>query len=290
MDSLGIDIGAMGQSLLTRAPAVLLALFVFVVGRWLSSRISSGVENGFNKAPNANATLSRFFASLVRYIILLVAIIAALTVLGVNTSSLTGMVLGLGVAIAFILKDSLSDVAAGVMLMIFRPYNVGDEVEIDGTKGVVQAIAITATRMKTRNNVEIIVQNSKAWGGVVRNHNAFGKRRLDMVFGISYDADIDTAIQAMTSAAAADPRVYKDPAPWAKVVNLGESSVDIELRMWSDYNDMRNIKVDISQPVKAALDAAGVGIPYPHEVVVKQKVRQSKARDRIAKLTKLRNS
>jgi len=276
MDGLGIDISAIGQSLLARAPGVLFALAIFVIGRWLSGRIAWGLETGFNKAPNADASLSRFFASLVRYAILLVTVIAALTVLGINTSSLSGMILGLGVAMAFILKDSLSDVAAGVMLMIFRPYNVGDEVEIDGTKGVVQTLAITATRMKTRNNIEIIVQNSKAWGGVVRNHNALEKRRLDMVFGISYDADIDTAIKAMTSAAAADPRIYKDPAPWAKVVNLGESSVDIELRVWSDYNDLRNIKVDISQPVKAALDAAGIGIPYPHEVVVKQTTNKHK--------------
>lgn len=290
MDIFGIDMETIGASILARVPGIVLALLIFIVGRWISARVGRGVQNGLSKAPNANATLSKFFASMARYLILFITVVATLTVLGIDMSAASGMILGLGVAMAFILKDSLSDVAAGVMLMIFRPYNVGDEVEIDGTKGVVQMIAITATRMKTRDNIEIIVQNSKAWGGVVRNHNALEKRRLDMVFGISYDADIDVAIQAMTAAAAADKRVYKDPAPWAKVVNLGESSVDIELRVWSDYNDMRNIKVDISQPVKAALDAAGVGIPYPHEVVIKQKVKKSKARDRIAKLNKLKNA
>jgi len=286
MDDISIDFAAIGATILSHAPKILLALLVFLVGRWLAARLSAGVEKGLSRAPNADATLSRFFANLVRYALLLVTVIAALTVLGIDTTAMSGMVLGLGVAMAFILKDSLSDVAAGVMLMIFRPYNVGDEVEIDGAKGVVQAIAITATRMKTRDNIEMIVQNSKAWGGVIRNHNALEKRRLDMVFGVSYDADIDTAIQAITKAAGADPRVYADPAPWAKVVNLGESAVDIELRVWSDYNDMRNLKVDISQPVKAALDAAGVGIPYPHEVVIKQKAKPSKLRGRVTKLRK----
>ena len=268
MDNFGIDINAIGQGLLTRAPGILLAFAIFIVGRWLSTRIGKGVEKGFNKSPNASVTLSRFFANLVRYILLLVTIIAALTVLGIDTTSLSAMVLGLGAAMAFILKDSLSDVAAGVMLMIMRPYNVGDEIEIDGIKGVVLDIGLIATRMKTRNNIELIVQNGKAWGGVIKNHSALGTRRLDTVFGVSYDADLDKAIAAMTNAAASDPRVYKDPAPWAKIVGLGESSVDIELRVWSDYNDMRAIKMDIAQPVKAALDKAGIGIPYPHEVKI----------------------
>ena len=281
---------AMGQTLLSKAPAVLLALLVFIVGRWLSGRVGRSLENGFNKAQNANPTLSRFFASIARYVILLAAILGALSIINVDTSGISGMVLGLSAALAFILKDALSDVAAGVMLMLFRPYNVGDEIEIDGKKGVVQSIEILATRMKTRDNIEIIVGNGQAWGGVIKNHNAMGKRRLDTVFGISYDADIDIAIKAITDAAAKDARVYQDPAPWAKVINLGESSVDIELRIWSDYNDLRAIKMDISQPVKAALDAAGIGIPYPHEVVIKQKVKSSKARDRVDKLTKLRNA
>lgn len=268
----------------------LLALVVFIVGRWLSARIGRAVENGFNKAPNADPTLSRFFASIVRYVILFVAIMGALSIIGVDTSGLSGMVLGLGAALAFILKDALSDVAAGVMLMIFRPYNVGDEVEIDGVKGVVQSIGILATRMKTRDNVELIVGNGKAWGGVIRNHNALGSRRLDKVFGISYDADIDLAIKTLTDTAALDPRVHQDPAPWAKVVKLNESSVDIELRIWCDYNDHRHIKMDISQPVKAAFNAAGIGIPYPHEVVIKQKVKHSKARDRMKRLAALRNT
>ncbi|MCF6226115.1 MAG: mechanosensitive ion channel family protein [Xanthomonadales bacterium] len=275
---------------MSKAPVFLLAFLVFVVGRWLSKRIGKSVENLLNKAPNADPALSRFFASIVKFVILFAAIMGALAVIGVNTSGISGMVLGFSVALAFILKDALADVAAGVMLMVFRPYNVGDEVEIGGTKGVVQSIEILATRMKTRDNIEIIVGNGKAWGGVIRHYNAMGQRRLDKVFGISYAADINLAIKVLTETAAKDPRVYQDPAPWAKVVKLNDSSVDIELRIWCDYNDHRAIKTDISQPVKAAFDAASIGIPYPHEVVIKQTVKNSKTRDRIKRLTALRNT
>ena len=272
-----IDVIAMGQSLLSQAPVFLLALLVFVVGRWLAVRIGRSAENLFNKAPNANPTLSRFFASIVRFFILFAAVMGALAVIGVNTSGLSGMVLGFGVALAFILKDALADVAAGVMIMIFRPYNVGDVVEIGGIKGVVQSIEILATRMKTRNNIELVVGNGKAWSGVIKNHNSMGERRLDKIFGISYDADIDLAIKVLTETAAEDERVYKAPAPWAKVVKLNDSSVDIELRVWCDYNDHRAIKNDIVQPVKIAFDAAGIGIPYPHEVIIRQKTNTKKA-------------
>ena len=217
-------------------------------------------------------------------------VIAALTVLGIDTTSISGMVLGLGVAMAFILQGVLSDVAAGVMMLMFKPYKVGDVVEIDGAKGVVQSIEFSATRMKTRNNIEIIVANGKAWGGIIKNHTSLQKRRLDMDFGVSYDADIDKAIGAITAAARSDSRVFSDPAPWAKVISLGESSIVIQLRLWCDFEDLRSIKMEISQPVKTALNRANVGIPYPHEIKIKKKVKTSKARDRIVKLTNLRNS
>lgn len=290
MENINLDIAAIGSSVLSKAPTILAALAIFIVGRWLSNKIGRATENALNKSPNADASLSRFFASLVKYIVLLATIIAALTFLGIDTSSISGMVLGLGAAMAFILQDSLSDVAAGVMMMIFKPYSVGDEVEVDGIKGVVQSIELTATRMKTRDNIELIVQNGKAMSGVIRNHNALGQRRLDIDFGVSYDADIDKAIAVITSTAAADDRVLAEPAPWAKVVSLGESSVNIQLRAWVEYDDLRKFKMDISQPVKAALDKAGIGIPYPHEVKIKQKVKSSKAWERRKKLAKIKNA
>ncbi|PHR60116.1 MAG: mechanosensitive ion channel protein MscS [Robiginitomaculum sp.] len=269
--------------LMTAGPKFVFGIVVFFIGKWLAGRISNAIETLANKAPNADASLSRFFASLARNLILFFVAVAALTLIGVDTASFIGLIAGLGLASAFILQDSLSNLASGVMMMIFRPYVIGDEVEIEGQKGVVTSIELVATRMRTRDNVELIVQNSKVWGGIVRNHSAHEKRRLDMVFGISYDANIDIAIAAIVGVAQADDRVFKDPAPWAKVVNLGESSVDIELRIWATFKDIRNLKMEISQPVKAALDAAGIGIPYPHITKIRQHVKHSTARDGLAR-------
>ncbi len=266
------------------------ALVVFWVGKWIANRIASASERTLNRAPNADPDLSRFFASLIKYIILVAAVMAALTVLGIDTSSFAAIVLGLGAAMAFVLQGSLSNIAAGVMLMLFKPFKLGDEVEVGDTKGVVTSIELTATRLKSSDNVEKIISNGNVWGGTIRNNTSLGKRRLDMVFGVDYSADIDQTIKALTETAANDPRVHADPAPWAKVVNLNESSVDLELRAWCDAKDYKGLKVSISQPIKAALDKASIGIPYPHEIKFKQKVKSSKARNRLARLTKLRNS
>ena len=174
------------------------------------------------------------------------------------------------------------------MLILFRPFKIGDEIDTGGVTGVVTGIELTATRLKTSDNIEIIVANGDIWGGTIKNRTSMGARRLDRDFGISYDADIDTAIAAITSAAAAHPRVHSDPAPWAKVVNLGDSSVDIQLRAWCDAADYKALSTEISQPVKKALDAAGIGIPYPHEVKIKQHVKKSKGRDSLAKFKALK--
>ena len=268
-------------------PAVI-AFIILMIGRIVARKIGNGIEKGLNHKPKSDPTLSRFFASIVRYLILFAVVIAALTILGINTSSMSAAVLGLGAAMAFILQGSLSNLAAGVMMMIFRPFKIGDEIEAGGTKGVVTGIELTATRFKTADNVEVIVANGAIWGGTIRNNNGFEARRLDIDFGVDYSADIPAAIKAITTAAATNPHVHAEPAPWAKVVNLGDSSVDIQLRAWCDASDYKALSTEISQPVKAALDAAGIGIPYPHEVKIKQHMKTSKGRDRSARLKALR--
>lgn len=272
----------------TYAVPAALALLIFLIGSRIARAVSSKAEMGFNKAPNSDPSLSRFFASLIRYLLLVVIIMAALSVLGIDTSPIFGLIAASGAAFAFILQGSLSNIAAGVMLILFKPYKIGDDVEIGGSKGKVTGIELTATTLSTTDNVKIIVANGKVWGGTIHNHSSMGARRLDRDFGISYDADIDKAIKAITAAAAANPRVHSEPAPWAKVVNLGDSSVDIQLRAWCDAADYKALSTEISQPVKEALDAAGVGIPYPHEIKIKQHVKSSKAQDRVNRLKALR--
>lgn len=264
------------------------ALLIIWIGFKIARTLAAKAEGLFNKSPNADPSLSRFFASLVRYLLMVVVIMAALSVIGVDTSPIFGVIAASGAALAFVLQGALGNVAAGVMLILFKPYKIGDEVEVGGARGKVTGIDMTATTLSTVDNVKIIVANGKAWGGTIKNYTSMGARRLDRDFGVSYDANIDKAIKAITDAAAANPRVHSTPAPWAKVVNLGDSSVDIQLRAWCDASDYKALSTEISQPVKHALDAAGISIPYPHEVKIKQHVKSSKGRDRSARLKALR--
>ena len=268
-------------------PAII-AFVVFLIGKAIAGKLGAGVEKGLNRAPNSDPGLSRFFASIVRYILLFITIMAALSILGVDISGMTAALAGLGAAMAFILQGSLSNVAAGVMLILFRPFKIGDEIEAGGVRGVVLGTELTATRLKTVDNVEIIIANGNLWGGTVKNYTSMGARRLDRNYGVSYDADIDKAIKAITGAAASNPRVHATPAPWAKVVNLGDSSVDIQLRAWCDAADYKPLSTEISQTVKEALDAAKIAIPYPHEVKIKQHVKTSKGRDSMARFKALK--
>jgi len=283
-----MDFNTILPKVMAYAGPALLALIILWIGFAISRKISAKSEATFNKAPNADPSLSRFFASLIKFAIMLIVAMAALSVLGVDTTSIFGVIAASGAALAFVLQGSLSNIAAGVMLILFKPYKIGDEVEIGGARGKVEELTMTATRLSTTDRVEIIVANGKAFSGVIKNYTSMGARRLDKNFGISYDADIDAAIKAITSAAAANPRVHSDPAPWAKVVNLGDSSVDIQLRAWCDAGDYKALSTEISQPVKEALDAAGIGIPYPHEVKIKQHVKKSKGRDSLAKFKALK--
>ena len=272
----------------TYAVPALIALIILWVGFGAARVVASKAEGGFNKAPNSDPGLSRFFASLVKFLLMLVVVMAALSVIGVDTSPIFGLIAASGAALAFVLQGALGNVAAGVMLVLFKPYKIGDDVEVGGESGKVSAIELTATRLTTTDNVDIIIANGKIWGGTIKNYTSMGARRLDRDFGISYDDDIDKAIAAITAAAAANPRVHADPAPWAKVVNLGDSSVDIQLRAWCDAADYKALSTEISQPVKQALDAAGISIPYPHEVKIKQTVKSSKGRDRSKRLKALK--
>jgi len=208
----------------------------------------------------------------------------------VDTTSLAAMIVGFGAAMAFVLQGSLSNIAAGVMLIFFKPFKVGDEIEAAGAAGKVTEIGITATRLVTVDNREVIVSNGAVWGSKIINNNSLGDRRLDMVFGIDYGTDIDLAIKTLTKTAAAHPLVKDNPAPWAKVVNLNESTVDVELRAWCNSSDYKALKVSISQPVKEAFSKAGISVPYPRETKIKQHVPKSKGRDRLARLKSLRNS
>lgn len=274
----------------TYAVPALIALLICLIGFRIARAVATKAESAFNKAPNSDPGLSRFFASLIKFALMLVVAMAALSVIGVDTTSIFGVIAASGAAFAFILQGSLSNIAAGVMLILFKPFKIGDEVEVGGSRGKVKTIEMTATRLSSVDNVEIIVANGAVWGGTIKNYTSMGARRLDQNFSIGFKDDIDTAIKAITDAAASNPRVHADPAPWAKVVNIGDHSVDIQLRAWCDASDYKPFSTEISRVVKQYLDTAGIRIPYAHEVKIKQHVKQSKGRDRSAKLKALKQN
>lgn len=254
------------------APSVVLALAILLIGRAIVNSLSRATVKASSRVKTIDETLARFFGSVVLFAGTLAVIIAALSALNINLAFLATIVASLFIALGFALQDTLGDVASGIVLAVFRPYKVGDEVQLNGEKGVVTDLGLFATRLVTRDNIELVISNSDALGNTIKNYYAFGDRRLDMDFGIAYDADIGAALKALIGVADGDDRIQSTPAPSAMVVELGDSAVVLQLRLWCDADDYRKIQMDISERVKKAFDAAGVEIPYEHNTIVKRTV------------------
>ncbi len=253
------------------APGIVLALLIFFIGRAIVRRLSGATVKASQRIPNIDETLARFFGSIVLFAGMVGIFVAALSAMHIPLGFLATIVGALVIALGFALQETLGDLAAGVMLAFFRPFKVGQEVELAGESGVVKHLGIFSTKLVTRDNIEIAVANGQAFGGTIKNYYAFGERRLDMDFGVSYDADLNVAIKAILEASDGDERIQSEPAPWAKVTGLGDSAVMIQLRVWTDVDQYRHVKMDISQRVKAALDKAGVEIPYEHNMIIPMK-------------------
>ncbi|WP_269583417.1 mechanosensitive ion channel family protein [Roseibium sp. Sym1] len=246
------------------------ALVVLIIGWFLAGFLAALAKKRIVSHPRIDDTIGGFASSIVRWLILLITVIAILQLFGIQATSLVA-VLGAGtLAIGLALQGTLSDLAAGVMLIIFRPYKVGQFVDIGGTSGTVKDLNIFVTELVTPDNVQIIMPNGKAWGTVVTNFSAHSTRRLDLTFGIDYGDDIDKAVQIILDVANADARVHKDPEPWVRLTNLGDSSVDLGVRLWCDAGDYWELKFHMLKAVKEAFDAGGISIPYPHSVEIQK--------------------
>lgn len=246
------------------------ALIVLIIGWTVAGMVSGWVRRRVNSTPKIDPTLGNFAASLVKWVILLMVLVAVLGMFGIEATSLVAIMGAATLAIGLALQGTLSDLAAGVMLIIFRPYKLGQFVDIGGASGTVRDLNIFVTELVTPDNVQIIVPNGQAWGSIITNFSAHDTRRVDMTFGIDYGDDIDQAMAIIVGLAEADARVHKDPAVWARVVNLGDSSVDIGVRIWCDAADYWELKFHMTKAVKEAFDAQGVSIPYPHSVEIQK--------------------
>ncbi len=215
---------------------IIAAVVIFVVGRWVARLVSRLVEKVLIKA-NVEAALSGFLRKLCFFLILAFVIIAAVDKVGIQTTSLVAVIGAAGLAIGFALQGSLSNFAAGVMILIFKPFKAGDFVEVAGTLGSVREVGIFNTVLNHPDNRRIIVPNAQVTSAKITNFTAIDKRRVDMTFGISYDDDIRKAKDILMGLMKSDPRVLKDPAPLVAVSELGDSSVNLVVRPWCKPDD-----------------------------------------------------
>ena len=243
------------------------AVLILIAGFWVARKVHLGVTKSLEKTGKIDLTLSQFFASLARYLVLIVTVLAVLSQFGIETTSLIAVVGAAGLAIGLALQGTLSNVAAGVMLLIFRPFKIGDFIEAAGQAGTIKELNLFVTEMATGDNIKIIVPNSKIWGDSIRNFSANPTRRVDLVMGISYDDDIDKAMDVMRQVITEDERVHKDPEPFIVVSELADSSVNFIVRVWVDSENYWPVKFSLTKAMKMRFDAEGINIPYPHRTV-----------------------
>jgi len=243
------------------------AIILLIVGLWLSGRVKRGVIASLMRVQRVDATLRTFFADLARYAVIVLTVIMVLNQFGVQTASLIAILGAAGLAIGLALQGTLSNVAAGVMLLLFRPLAVGQFVEAGGTSGTVKDVNLFTTELATLDNVQVIVPNSKIWGANITNYSVYQTRRMDIVMGIGYASSIDEAMAALREVFESDPRVAAEPAPAMYVTSLGDSSVDITVRLWCAAGDFWALKTDLNKRFKEAFDARGIEIPFPQRTV-----------------------
>jgi len=251
-------------------PGVLKALAVLVIG-WLIARALAGIARRMLDRSKIEATLAAFASRLLYAAMITLVLITALGKLGVPTASFVAVIGAAGLAVGFALQGSLSNFAAGIMLISFRPFKVGDFVEAAGVAGTIEEIQIFATRLRTPDNKAIIVPNAAITGANITNFSAKDARRVDMVFGISYGDDLKKAKAILEELLAADDRVLDDPAPRVAVLELGDSSVNFVVRPWVKTADYWDVLFDMTEAVKLAFDERNITIPFPqHDVHMHQ--------------------
>lgn len=250
---------------ITIATNVVIASLVMIAGWVLGNYVYKMIQN----IKKLDDTLKSFLGASAKYAILALAAVMVLQQFGVQTASLLAVLGAAGLAIGLALQGTLSNVSAGVMLLILRPFDVGDFISAGGTTGSVKSLGLFATELSTLENVYIFVPNSKLWNTDIQNFSRNDTRRQDIVFGISYNDDINKAFKTIEKAVSKDERIFtdEDQSPQIMVTNLGESSVDITLRIWSDRGNVAALKVDTMKAVKEALDKDGISIPFPTRTI-----------------------
>ena len=242
------------------------AVATLVIG-YLVARLARRLMKRWLAKTELALALQRFVTQITYVGILVFAVVASLARFGIQTTSFVAILGAAGFAIGFALQGALANFAAGVLLLVLRPFKIGDFVEAGGVSGAVQDIQLFTTVLATPDNVKVMVPNAQIYGGVIRNYNAYETRRIDLAVGIGYGDSIDEAFAAARSVMTRDERVLQDPAPQVMVSKLADSSVNLNLRLWVNGADYWDVLFDLTRSVKEVFDERGVEIPYPQQVI-----------------------
>jgi small conductance mechanosensitive channel len=256
-----------GELALQYALDFLGAVILLVVGWILAGWVRRALRRALMRLPRADTTVSGVLSSLARYTVLLLVIIAVLAQFGVQTASILAVLGTAGLAVGLALQGTLSNIAAGMMLLFLRPFKVGDYIDAEGIAGTVEEIGLFNTEFTTYDGIYRAVPNSQIWSRSILNYSRLPTRRLDLVVGVDYGDDLERALGALGDLLAGDERVLADPAPQVMVSELADSSVNLNLRCWADTSDFWALKFDLTRQAKERVEAAGCSIPFPQRVV-----------------------
>jgi small conductance mechanosensitive channel len=254
--NLGIDLGI----------KIATALAIFLIGKFLIKILVRGISRVMQKQ-GVDKTLETFICNLVRISLMVVVVIAAIGAIGVETTSFIAIFGAAGLAVGLALQGSLSNFASGVLIILFRPYRVGDYIEAAGIAGSVEQVQILTTILKTGDNKQIIVPNSQIMDSIITNYSANDTRRIDMVVGVSYDDDLDKVRKTLEELLAADERILLEPAPLIAVSELADSSVNFIVRPWVKSADYSGVKFGMTEAIKKRFDKEGISFPFPQQDV-----------------------
>jgi len=266
MENMDIDFARLYELVLLYGAQMLTGLAIFFIGRWASKIATKFARTAMEKA-KLDKTLVSFVGNLLYYALLGFTIIAAMGQMGIETTSFAAAIAAAGLAVGLALQGSLSNFASGIMIVLFRPFKVGDFIDAAGATGTVDSLNILTTTLKTPDNKIIIIPNKNMLDGNITNFSARNTRRIDLVFSIGYDDDIKAAKKILEKAVKADKRVLDDPAPMISVMELAANSVDFAVRPWVKSSDLWATRCDLIEVIKLEFDKAGISIPFPQRDV-----------------------
>lgn len=252
------------------APRLIMAIVIWFIGLWIIRIILKGIRKALEKG-NFDISLKKFLSNLISWALKIILIVVVLGTVGIETTSFAAILAAAGLAIGLSLQGSLANFAGGILIMIFKPFKVGDTIQAQGELGTVKLIEIFTTKLSSPDNKEIIIPNGALSNGNITNFSSQGTRRIDFTFGVGYDSDIKKTKELLMQQLTSHPKVLKDPAPIVSLMELADSSINFIARPWVKTEDYWSVYFDINESTKEALDAAGIEIPYPHRVQISKK-------------------